>query len=66
MKGKLFIDGQAGTTGLGIARRAAALPGLSLVTLDDSRRKLPEARAAAMAEADAQARKALQHPAHEN
>ena len=52
MKGKLFIDGQAGTTGLGIARRAAALPGLSLVTLDDSRRKLPEARAAAMAEAD--------------
>lgn len=52
MKGKLFIDGQAGTTGLGIARRAATLPGLSLVTLDDSRRKLPEARAAAMAEAD--------------
>jgi N-acetyl-gamma-glutamyl-phosphate reductase len=52
MSKTLFIDGQAGTTGLGIARRVAALPGLRLVTLAEAERKLPEARAAAMARAD--------------
>ncbi|HUM08198.1 MAG TPA: N-acetyl-gamma-glutamyl-phosphate reductase [Acidocella sp.] len=52
MSAKIFIDGQAGTTGLGIAQRLAAIPQISLVTLDDARRKSPEARAAAMAEAD--------------
>lgn len=48
----LFIDGQAGTTGLGIAQRVASLPGLRLITLEDAARKQPEARAAAMAQAD--------------
>lgn len=48
----LFIDGQAGTTGLGIAQRVAGLPGLRLITLEDAARKQPEARAAAMAQAD--------------
>ncbi|MDR3505791.1 MAG: N-acetyl-gamma-glutamyl-phosphate reductase [Acidocella sp.] len=52
MSAKIFIDGQAGTTGLGIAQRLAAIPHVSLVTLDDAHRKSPEARAAAMAEAD--------------
>jgi len=52
MSAKIFIDGQAGTTGLGIAQRLAAIPQISLVTLDDAHRKSPEARAAAMAEAD--------------
>ncbi len=48
----LFIDGQAGTTGLGIAQRVAGLAGLRLITLGEGERKRPEARAAAMAEAD--------------
>jgi N-acetyl-gamma-glutamyl-phosphate reductase len=48
----LFIDGQAGTTGLGIAQRVAGLKGLSLITLADEERKQPAARAAAMAQAD--------------
>lgn len=52
MTAKIFIDGQAGTTGLGIAQRLAAVPGVRLITLDDARRKSPTARAAAMAEAD--------------
>ncbi len=52
MSAKIFIDGQAGTTGLGIAQRLAAIPQISLVALDDAHRKSPEARAAAMAEAD--------------
>lgn len=52
MNAKLFIDGQAGTTGLGIAQRLAALPGIRLITLDEANRKLPQARAAAMAAAD--------------
>jgi N-acetyl-gamma-glutamyl-phosphate reductase len=52
MSAKIFIDGQAGTTGLGIAQRLAALPHISLVTLDEAHRKLPEARAEAMARAD--------------
>ena len=52
MSAKIFIDGQAGTTGLGIAQRLAAIPQISLVTLDDAHRKSPEARVAAMAEAD--------------
>jgi N-acetyl-gamma-glutamyl-phosphate reductase len=52
MNAKLFIDGQTGTTGLGIAQRLAALPGISLITLDEANRKSPQARAAAMAAAD--------------
>ena len=52
MSKSLFIDGQAGTTGLGIAQRVAALPGLRLVTLAEAERKDTAARAAAMAKAD--------------
>ena len=52
MNAVIFIDGEAGTTGLGIAQRLRALPGISLVSLDDSRRKDPSARIDAMAKAD--------------
>ncbi len=52
MSAKIFIDGQAGTTGLGIAQRLAALSHISLVTLGEAHRKSPEARAEAMARAD--------------
>jgi N-acetyl-gamma-glutamyl-phosphate reductase len=52
MSRNLFIDGQAGTTGLGIAQRVAGLAGVRLITLGEAERKLPEARRAAMAQAD--------------
>ena len=52
MSAKIFIDGQAGTTGLGIAQRLAAMPGIALVTLDEAHRKEAAARRDAMAEAD--------------
>jgi N-acetyl-gamma-glutamyl-phosphate reductase len=48
----IFIDGQAGTTGLGIARRLASLPGIRLLTLPDSVRKAPDARQEAMRKSD--------------
>jgi N-acetyl-gamma-glutamyl-phosphate reductase len=51
MKGKIFIDGEAGTTGLGILRRLADLP-VELIRLDDAHRKDFAARRAAMAAAD--------------
>ncbi len=47
----VFIDGEAGTTGLGIRGRLAGLP-VTLLGLDDADRKDPEARRARMAEAD--------------
>ena len=49
---KIFIDGEAGTTGLGIAQRLRALPGIGLISLDEARRKDAAARAEAMAAAD--------------
>lgn len=52
MSARIFIDGQAGTTGLGIAQRLEQAGGFSLITLSESRRKDPEARAEAMGEAD--------------
>ena len=52
MSAKIFIDGQAGTTGLGIAQRLAAMPGIALVTLDEARRKDAAARRDAMTQAD--------------
>ncbi len=52
MSVKIFIDGQAGTTGLGIAQRLGALAAVSLVTLDEAHRKDEAARADAMARAD--------------
>lgn len=52
MTHKIFIDGEAGTTGLGIAARLKALPDISLVSLELAARKDPAARTAAMAQAD--------------
>ena len=52
MNARIFIDGQAGTTGLGIAQRLEQAGGFSLVTLPEARRKDSEARAEAMGRAD--------------
>lgn len=52
MSARIFIDGQAGTTGLGIAQRLQAAGSFTLVTLPEARRKEPEARAQAMGQAD--------------
>ena len=52
MSASIFIDGEAGTTGLGIAQRLRMQPRLSLISLDEARRKDRSARADAMAQAD--------------
>jgi N-acetyl-gamma-glutamyl-phosphate reductase len=49
---KIFIDGQAGTTGLGIAGRLRDAGGFSLIELADHDRKDPKARQRAMGEAE--------------
>ena len=49
---KVFIDGSAGTTGLRIRERLEARGDIELVILPEAQRKQPEARRAAICEAD--------------
>ena len=52
MTSSVFIDGEAGTTGLGIAARLGEVPGIVLRQIDAARRKDPAARKELMAASD--------------
>ncbi|MBA3067537.1 MAG: N-acetyl-gamma-glutamyl-phosphate reductase [Hyphomonas sp.] len=53
MKPKVFIDGEAGTTGLQIAARLKARGDLEVISIDEAKRKNIAARAALMSKSDA-------------
>jgi len=51
-KFRIFIDGQAGTTGLEITERLAARDDITLLQIDPQQRKEPQARQSLMQESD--------------
>ena len=49
---RIFIDGEAGTTGLKVAARLQAHPHVEMLHIDDAQRKDPQARLQLMQDSD--------------